>query len=124
MKTRRRSAEHLDAIELAHLHIAQLALPIGERLRDSVEKNLHTTNSKGGASAKAPNGNTQILRVVIAIRDQETGNRGERFVEAEGGAATMELVATHRRYGEGECARRRRGARDSYGDGRELSPRQ
>src|SRR5207245_3900193 len=93
IQRRRRSAQHFDAVDLAELEVRELALAVGQCLRNAVDEDLDPTHRERRARAKAANRDPLILREIVAVGDVDAGDVRERFVESPRRPGSTDLRA-------------------------------
>jgi hypothetical protein len=81
VQRRCRPAQHLDPLELGEVEVGELALAIGERLRDAVNQHLDAAHPEVGARPEASDHQSLVERRVPPVGRLHPGHEGQRLVE-------------------------------------------
>ena len=83
------ATQHLDALRAGEIEVRHLALPVGHGRRDAVGIDTHTAHAEAGARAVAARTDLQVLRVVVAVGDNQARHPRQclRQVDHRPGAA-------------------------------------
>ena len=117
------AAEDLDAVHRTQVEVGELALAVGQGLRDAVHQDLDPAHGERGAAPEAADREPLIERKVVAIGDEDARHAGQRLVEAPGGLGVADLRFVHQLNGARSLGERERAASCGNGDGGEDDPR-
>ncbi len=102
------AAEDFGTLEVSEVHVGELALAVGKRLRNSIHQDLEPAHAEIGAAPEAADGDALVERIVVPVRDDHTRDVVERLVDADRLLASLQRRAI-------EDAGRERHARQRLG---------
>ena len=80
---RRTAAHHFDATDGFEVEIVNGGLAVWERQGDAIAEHSNPAHAKRRARAKAANGDSGVLRWIVAVGDREPRNQPQRVVQRE-----------------------------------------
>ena len=96
VETREGAAQHLDAVGGGEVEGRGLALTIGHRRWNAVGDEAHAAHSERGSAAEAARRDLQVLGVVLAVLNHDSGNAVERLGEIHLGIVLADDARIHR----------------------------
>ena len=101
-----RAADHFDLLRRAEVDAVYGALAVRQRLRNSVDEHFDPANAELRARTETANRHAQILREVVAVLHEQTGDLRERLIERELLAPELDVVLGDDAHGRGHAVER------------------